>query len=1466
MAVNRPVFSFITEIRRLSGMVKDYISARIPESKYIDAENIRLSDPAVNNLGGASLTTGNEYKFDLGNIFIQNSASDYTGLRIVFDTTATDIEHSVTIGGVTIHLLKSTAVTRLANGALPNTPNGYYDDLKIQLTHWAGISSITATPYIDDPTPSVGGIKYVGFKIFGVDAELGQNIVLVLTGAVYYKVEILKEFYGTTHNGSFEILNTFNSGEDLFILATNGSVLKIDVANKNEATGNWTNTTVFQTKKIIYGVNDVIDLDYQLAFGERCSLYYTGKPPRVTYFKHQSTWTTQSSFIWNEDPAFIVTGNTDGYYTFDGVAEETKLQVVKNFARVTNATVQTGGALKSGDKMYLVRQLMGTTAKSGFSIMSNPISIFSDNLADTKLKGNVGGVQTNKQVTLEITDLDPSIYDHFEIVCVENTDGVLTSNIIGKYPIPPKVYPYLPTTIIHTGYEAVIGITDAELITQQVVILDAKNNVIARNRLFLSNISIELDTNLAAWFKSFTVTTVRGTLPAIGKAHDTVNEYQIPTNVYNRSDYMLNETYRLGGIVFQTNGYISSAYFIKDHKITYGTDALTDIVGGGDNTPANIYTYYPHIAIPDPAGAPTINGVPFNQAVYGISIVRQPCIPEVLATGYVMPQTYQSPDDKKYTVGMDIACQDLSLGGMPNLKNGALLLPDNLFNITDINFVTGDYLNVYEEPTFYNSIDSKTFPLAGTLNQADLFEVNGAFTTPTVIHLEKSETVGFNSVGTSLMSGNVVYSTEVVTQLGTGCQQKSIAIKTTEDLPNTGLKFYYCQYVRPATGKYGLETNGNYISCGHFLKITGQAGYNFDLHGGDTFTQKNITKFNNRNGLEPQVTLKGLWGGAAANYTYIYKVIAYNGATPLVQGDVSIVINGTNDLLAHYLTWQPVKGADAYTLAVSYGLNWITIYAGNNLYFTVNSATTGIIAIPPTPLLYVSRTALSYYTQNRNNLQMRNFTLNNSNNYPYTTTDIDVWITKNELDEGELRYSQSYTPINPIQKFSSFDKDLPRNAKQPNVLYYSELEIIDSISDPYRIFKPLNNKAYSENYGGIENTFNKENALFILMDNAVLNQQLDQQQVISDPNNPALILGDGSVVGAREQVISYFGSPLKTAALEYLTKTGSWYIIWYNPYQKKVYRHGQDGIRVLSEENFNQVFFTNNNQFSLNERDIIFGWDAWSQEVLMRAKANLSETGYNIATLWDSGSTYTKNNLVYKDVFVGGGLQTVVKQYFKARINVPVNKDPKLISNQLNYWEIYRDSNYLIAFNEHSGINDYTSFYSYTCDGFVPYKNTFLTNLIAVEEVDAPTVSSMYEHNINTLHYYNMVEDIKGYVTIMFNRSPEIYKALRNSWIRCSDTILTDLHFRGSGNSKTFSVQSDIIEKRPNEGAWWSNVKNDAQVTNVNPNGLNDAFTMKVGGQTNSMTIFFTNDNNTKFANIDEVELNSEPKPRLYNT
>jgi hypothetical protein len=501
---------------------------------------------------------------------------------------------------------------------------------------------------------------------------------------------------------------------------------------------------------------------------------------------------------------------------------------------------------------------------------------------------------------------------------------------------------------------------------------------------------------------------------------------------------------------------------------------------------------------------------------------------------------------------------------------------------------------------------------------------------------------------------------------------------------------------------------------------------------------------------------------------------------------------------------------------------------------------------PSNPTATIIRSGISYYCLCKNNFQLRNFIEGTTGDYPYTTTSFVDWLNQDELLEGQLRYSLSYTPTTLIKPEPAYNAQAESTlvVNETSTMRYSQLKLENSNLDSYRPFLPLDFKAFPSLYGSIKNTFNYGNAIVVMMDSYIGVQQVDLQQQQTDPNNQTtIIIGDGTVLGARERDISFIGAPIKTAGYTYLSTFGKKYFVWFNPYYKKVIQYSDTGLRDLFEDNQMQSFLTLNTTNIKAERSFFFCYDYYTSELLMFAKAAL-DTG----TIYDGEETYTKGQIVFTE----GGYTN--KKYYIATQDVINNKSPENIANLFQYWKPYRQSNFCLAYNERS--NNITSFYSYTPQyPLMPYLNTFLSS------PDSLLISrNVYEHNRFTNLFY--MDPIKGYVYTVFNAQNNIFKqgiAIFNE-INAQPLYI---HFLGNinGDVRTQAAPSDIKRVR---NLWWANVKNDSTVTPTNPTGSNSIKTARVGGEFIEAIIIFENGDQVPVT-INTALLKMQLKPRNFS-
>jgi hypothetical protein len=1361
--------NWITEARGvIGGMIKDLLKRNIPKNKYWEAENVALTPNNQDSLNGASVQLGSEFAFGLNEIDGLDVGNGFKYFRVPIDLSAPSISHVFTITygspAVTLNFTISSAL---------GTPAARYTQI---ISSLLSNTTVIGGTIFENATPSATTV-YVGFYV-NVDAQINLTI-----GGVKKEVIILKE-YLANNGGAFRELKSINIEENLFVLATNGTVLQLTVGKKDYLTGNWTSKILFQTNTIQIPIGTPIDMDGQIDFGERLSIYFTtNEIPRCIYVPYKNVWNDFASMIWFYDPnTNTMVNNPDGYYIYNSIQSETALQLLQNFARVSNAVVATGGALKTGNKQYYIRQISGNEVKTGIGMGSGQISIFQEALTNPQLFGNIAGLDTNKKATLTVENLDPNLYDKFELICTENNGGVFTASIVNVFDITGETM-----TVTHFGNETQISVSQSEFAQEQVLLKTAKNLVIARNRLFLSNITTQVDYDLSAWAQTISLVPSRDTISLADYVN--VGEYQSIPNIFNKTGYMFLDKYRFGIKLYFTNGFVSRPYFINDVSFNIGNTQLTNALGLGTPTAAYIWYLMAQVNLNT---APTIDGKPLKDVLYGYEIVRQECIPEVLATGFAMPLSdWDKPAPSGgWWFGGGRVVGNFHGGGptipLSNRDSCAFYSPEVIFGTADIEPLSGDQIINYSQPNLYNTRTNTTgnTPNNGieTMQTCNLAEFSGdwADVGSVSITISEGEVIGFDLKGTMAvnLSSNPV-NTQVYNTFNTldttppyGCNQKVIALNLNTPLnfnvgayASTDFGFYYSAYYRAQPNKYGSPENGNYISCGYFRKLTVGVGgtYTDSVYGGDTFTQRTYLKFCNYSSPNPS-----------------------------------------------------------------------------------NSASVAV------------RVGLSFYTQNRANFQLRNFNLGTSKDYPYTTNGITSglteWMGLDMFNAGQSLYDISNSPLQiPTAARQAFNPNEPLDTTEENILYYSDLKVNDSLSDPYRMFMPLNRKSYPAMYGGIQNTFTKDsNSLIVMMDNQVYLQALDQQQNQINADGTNIIIGDGSVLGARELPLSQIGAPLKTAALQYKTSSGRIHVTYFNPYLKKWIRIGE-GITDIGETTGVQSFLTNNTDRCFTENSMIFGYNFINDELYMTAVNTLPSS-----TLWNNASTYTAGDIVYVPLLSNPSQQFV---YYKAKINVPVNKNPTNLVNQVNYWELIRESNFTLVYNDKLSMT--SGFKGIYPMRYLPFNETYLSAYLTQNPLTGLFLTRFAEHNKGIVEYDS--NEIIASVTFYFNDVADYYKIARLLYMDINESpifVMVRTENNDGGDFVTYSQEPEINYIRPH---WATAIRNDATISVDNPNGLPIINTAQMAGQLIEVTVYFKNTNAEVINVLKNISLRSIIKPKLFN-
>jgi hypothetical protein len=216
------------------------------------------------------------------------------------------------------------------------------------------------------------------------------------------------------------------------------------------------------------------------------------------------------------------------------------------------------------------------------------------------------------------------------------------------------------------------------------------------------------------------------------------------------------------------------------------------------------------------------------------------------------------------------------------------------------------------------------------------------------------------------------------------------------------------------------------------------------------------------------------------------------------------------------------------------------------------------------------------------------------------------------------------------------------------------------------------------------------------------------------------------------------------------------------------------------------------------------------------------------------------------------------KMYFIALMNVPTSTSPLVIENRVQYWDMYKESNYTLCFNDR--LMQVEGFALNAPLRYLTFNETYLTQAV----MGTPASSYLFEHNKGLL-LYNKEGDFEGEeivssITIIFNDLNEFHKRFRTVYF---DILEKPLYMMvKTANQISYTNLANINFARPH---WGANLYNDATITVDNPNGLNTLKTAQIEGNFCEVTVWFKSTDAENVNNIEGAILKMIPQPKYYN-
>lgn len=946
----------------------------------------------------------------------------------------------------------------------------------------AGELYVWSTPQDNLPTEvAVLGITNPAGTIIRVEIAdtsiFDNNGVLVLINGVLGTLEAngnwIINIIDSTHfdlNGAI-FVNAYTSGGVVTVNPI--SVGEVGRAVRNENDQTWTYFTLIRSRVFNFRTIKQVKTYCEKSATTK-SLYWTDdyNVPRVLYDR---TIDYQDDCLLT----FVDPLNTYDYGTLD--IESRLILNATDLTFIFTSQTQAGGQIPSGNSRYTVRGVTESNTFTDWLLLSNPIpaATASEDGNGDNFFGDAAGVLTSKINNFLVQGNILGIFKFIELACVNYLDGSTNSFIVRRDEVTSNSF-----ILQHTGFELNTQDLDTGTLSAFTqVYTKAKNIDALAGSLILSNLETSNEADLTDFFANLEYSVERTTVVPTTRFSSgnqvNVGEYEIADNVYEETGHMINERYRLAGVVQWQSGGMSKAFHIADAIMDRSVQPRKTVnIPDYDLIDASFepYSYYFKVQVNENT---TVGNRKLKDFVKRIYIMRCPMdSPQIKASGVavagVSARLLNTAAGKTTFVDWAVGAVGSKFGEFPLVagwdestatvpfpvdpayggvyavdnnfvvqrKYAALYFPDLFMNNSAITpvansdviynfgqslFSIGSYVDTPYKDYLYE--DTNITPLGltafDTLNlQEAHFIATGSNTTFTATGDVFSKRLLYlveNFIGTDPLVGNTPGSWVVLTDTAGGFKKLTTA---------SDRGFYRCQWSnapsRTFNDQYGSLIASKYMWTGA-LFTTNNGETEVSVFGGDTFTQRCCykTRYPNQN-----------------------NVGARNG---FGQG------------------------------------SW-------------------------------------FYTQNRINFQMRE----TSSIIPaFPQISVQTWLTN--INTETLVYNRGYNAstitLDTPQLVAAFNPDPDaQNTDLPVRIAYSNVKIPESAQDSYRIFLPLSFKDLDYKSGEINHHAIANQELITWQVLLLMRQFFDPTGMLKSVNGAEIILGDGAKLQRRGVQLTSYGT------------------------------------------------------------------------------------------------------------------------------------------------------------------------------------------------------------------------------------------------------------------------------------------------------------------------------------------------------
>jgi hypothetical protein len=895
-----------------------------------------------------------------------------------------------------------------------------------------------------------------------------------------------------------------------------------------------------------------IDVRVKRKQDSRFAAYFTDNynVPRVFYYK--------GAFIQDGALNFI---DSDNIYEYGNISSELRwLLNNEDFFIEVIGQEDSGGVLKSGNWRYSARLLTSNFTATNWSQLTEGIPVFVDSNTDVHLLGSNPDVPTSKVNRLKLTNNVSGLYTYVEIAALNYINNIAPYGyIIGRFVLSDDDVQYFN----HSGQEpeqldldpgTLNDFSNAFVLAQNVELLD--------NRAILSNLTPAQTIDFTEWVKTFKYSLNRRSLETVGVwSTDSlqVGEYQDPMNVYSYKSHMMMETYRYGFRFKLKNGSLTQVFYPGyDIKIdlpatpfpserlagTFTSFDLTDQATTPSGGPTEVYSIY--ISWENINLSFLIDGTPVYNLVDEIIPCRATVVPEVLVHG----------------------CGVLGVSGIigtPLINEISTLPIGTNTNISPYPFISGDA--TYATSDVYPGTDGLS---SFTPRRESIFIFSPD------LHFDLTD-ISFQNGDQLFVFGNPTRH-DTFNYLVAGIVQRSYYSEYDGNTSITSNPSPYVFSANPGSFLFDHPNgSGGPTSQGQSVSIGGS------VYRQTILSLTPVIYSQNEKSLVCRVSTNITNTSGNTDYGF-YRVIYYR---PLnnkygdpsstvyteflppyrIENNRSIIVSGD------FNTYGDVFTQKTY-LKFRYP-GWWSQSAGDWRGYGAG---------------------VGYYTQNRNNIQLRCYISEDFNEaYRITKYVLGGWISfgyslsgdvgfgnarylyvapDGQGRDSQLFYNTGYTPVNNIITERQFNPLLEYQTDWGNAIAWSDSESEGSNTDNLRNFPPLNLKFLDYTQGPITDARAMNGELYTIQ-NTEIQRQYFNSTAMTSTTGGEVYLGTGAVLSRRGTTMNKFGSRHKWSIIMGLSDKGGEVLYGIDDINNTVWRLGYDGTNSLDEIQGMKAFFAN---------------------------------------------------------------------------------------------------------------------------------------------------------------------------------------------------------------------------------------------------------------------------------------------------